>query len=556
MTETRNCTKCKHDFVLEDDDFSFYEKMKVPAPKVCPDCRFKMRAVWRNEMTLYSGKRCDLCDKGIVTMYNPKSPYKVYCNGCYRGDNWDPKSYAKEYDFSKSFFEQLKELIISVPKNALFSTTGGGQTINSDFTSCSGGLKNCYMCFNCTWLEDSAYNRGLTYSKEIFDNYFGIKLDQCYETVNTQLSSRTSHSKNTIGCVDCIYMLNCSGCTNCFGCVNLRNKSNCWFNEQLSAEEYQTRINEVQGSYSKMKEYEEKFEIFSLKFPRRDTNNIKVVDVIGDYLSECKNLKYSFEIANGENSKWNFSSREVKDSYGTIGYGIKSELLLEVTSTGYTSHAIGCWACELSQNIEYCVSCFPSNTNLIGCDSIRNSQYCILNKQYSKEEYEKLREHIIKELTDQNLYGLIMPPELAPFAYNETVAQDNFPMTKEEVEALGFRWEDDVQMTKGKETLTADEIPDNIKDVTDSITNEVLKCAECERNYKIITPELLFYRKMNLPIPRKCFYCRHQNRIKMRGPYKFWKRNCAHCDKDITTNYAPERPEIVYCESCYQKEVI
>lgn len=83
----------------------------------------------------------------------------------------------------------------------------------------------------------------------------------------------------------------------------------------------------------------------------------------------------------------------------------------------------------------------------------------------------------------------------------------------------------------------------------------VLKCVDCDRNYKITEQELLFYRKMILPIPRKCFYCRHKDRIEKRGPYKFWNRNCDKCEKEIITNYSPERPEIVYCEKCYQQEV-
>lgn len=78
---------------------------------------------------------------------------------------------------------------------------------------------------------------------------------------------------------------------------------------------------------------------------------------------------------------------------------------------------------------------------------------------------------------------------------------------------------------------------------------------ECSRNYRLIARELDFYRKMSIPIPRKCWSCRFMENIRRRGPYKFWKRNCAKCQKEITTNYAPDRLEIVYCESCYQKEV-
>jgi hypothetical protein len=489
-------------------------------------------------------------------MYNPTSPYTVYCNSCYRSDSWDPRTYAKEYDFSRSFFEQLQELLLQVPKNALYSTTGAGEMIHSEFTNCCGGLKNCYLCFNCTWLEDCAYSRGLTRSTETLDSYFGSKLDQCYEVVNGQQSGRVTHSKNVIGCVDSHFLLNTSGLTNCFGCVNLRNKSYCFLNEQLSKEEYEERVAPIMGSYQKMREFQAKFDLFASRFPRRSNNNLNVSNSSGDYLSGCKDAQYCFEIKDGENCKWCFASREIKDSYGTVGYGIKSELLLEVTATGFSSRAIGCWACELSQNIEYCVSCFPSNTHLVGCDSMRNAEYCILNKQYSKEEYERLRNHIVSELTRDGIYGLMLPSALTPFGYNETVAQDNFPLTKEKALALGFRWEDDIQETRGKRTIASTDIPDRISDVTDSITKEVLSCIECDRNYRITSQELLFYRKMSLPIPRQCFFCRHRNRIVCRGPYQFWNRECNKCRKGIITNYAPERPETIYCESCYQQEVI
>jgi hypothetical protein len=62
---------------------------------------------------------------------------------------------------------------------------------------------------------------------------------------------------------------------------------------------------------------------------------------------------------------------------------------------------------------------------------------------------------------------------------------------------------------------------------------------------------------MQIPIPRRCFYCRHDSRINRRNPYKLWHRKCMKegCDNEFETSYDPERPEIVYCEKCYQAEV-
>ncbi len=549
------CKNCKKDFTIELEDFDFYEKMKIPPPNVCPDCRFRMRAMFRNETTLYSGQKCDLCDKSIVTMYNPKSPYKIYCYECFYSEKWDPKEYRAEYDKSRPFMDQMKDFLIKVPKISTYISKGDGENVNSEYVNMASGCKNCYLVFNTSPAEELMYSRGIKHGRESSDLYFGTDMERCYECINIQQSSGVIYGQNIIGCVDSYFIYNGSGLTNCFGCVNLRNKSNCWFNEQLSREEYQSKLKEVLGSYEKMEEARKKFDEFKISFPKRENNNIKTVGSTGDYLFECKNVKDAFEISKSEDSRYIFSSKEVKDCLGTIGYGTQSERLLEVVATGFSSNVIGTYGAENCRDILYsfyiaqCQDC-------IGCDGLRHGKYSIFNKEYSKEEYEELKDHIVAELTQKGIHGLIMPPELAPFAYNETIAQDNMPLTKEEAIALGFRWEDDIQMTTGKETLLPENIPDHIKDATDDITKEVLCCTECKRNYKIIEQELFFYRKMVLPIPRKCFYCRHKDRILRRGPYKFWNRSCSHCNKDIVTNYSPERPEIVYCETCYQQEVI
>ncbi len=398
------------------------------------------------------------------------------------------------------------------------------------------------------------YSRGVRSVKDSIDIYFGQDLERCYESVNIEQSSGVLWGKNVTGSLDSAFVLNCRGVINCFGCVNLNNKSYYFLNQPLSKEEYTQKVSEIMGSYEKIEKFRKEFEQFALNFPIRENNNIKTINSTGDYLFECKDVQDSLEVSNAENCRYVYSSRILKDSIGVIGYGVKSELLLEVIGTGLSSNVMSTYGAENSNDILYgfyiskCKDC-------IGCDGLRNGQYCILNKQYTKEEYARVREIIIKELTDKDLYGLMIPPEISPFAYNESLAQDNIPLSKEEALAQGFRWEDDLQKTEGKETIPPAEITDNISETTDSILNEVLACISCNRNYKITEQEFSFYRKMKLPVPRRCFYCRHKERIIKRGPYKFWDRTCAKCNKEIRTNYSPEGPEIVYCEKCYQQEV-
>jgi len=283
--------------------------MKVPNPIVCPDCRFKMRAMWRNETTLYSGRKCDMCGKGIVTMYNPKSPYTLYCFDCFCSEKWDPKDYAMDYDFNRSFLEQMKDLLLKVPKIATYLTSGDGPNINSEYCNMVSGCKNCYLVFNTSPAEEVIYSKGLRSVSNSSDLYFGTKLDRCYESINIQESSGILWGQNIVGSVDSVFVLNCRNIMNCFGCVNLVNKSHYFLNQPLSVEKYDKKIKEILGSHDKTEEFKEQFQEFCKSFPVRENNNIKTVDSTGDYLFECKNVKDSFEATASENCRYLLSSK-------------------------------------------------------------------------------------------------------------------------------------------------------------------------------------------------------------------------------------------------------
>ena len=154
-------------------------------------------------------------------------------------------------------------------------------------------------------------------------------------------------------------------------------------------------------------------------------------------------------------------------------------------------------------------------------------------------------------------FGEFYPSELSPFGYNETQAPEQFPLSRDEVLSQGLKWQDNIQRTIGKETIKSEDIPESINNIEDSITEEILSCIECKRNYRIVPNELTFYRKMTIPIPRRCFYCRHNNRVQRRNPFKLWHRKCMKkgCMNEFETSYSPDRSEIIYCEQCYQQEV-
>jgi hypothetical protein len=147
---------------------------------------------------------------------------------------------------------------------------------------------------------------------------------------------------------------------------------------------------------------------------------------------------------------------------------------------------------------------------------------------------------------------------MSPFGYNETVAQEYFPLTKSEAVWSGiFHWSDyEAPFPTVEKVIPASKLPDTIDSIPDDILNWAIECEVTGRPFRIIRQELEFYRKHSLPIPRRHPDQRHLDRMALRNPRKLFERKCDKCWVDMITTYAPERPETVYCSSCYDKEVM
>jgi hypothetical protein len=561
-TETKICQSCKSDFSIEPDDFSFYETIKVPPPTWCPRCRLVRRLAWQGYYNFYK-RKCDFTGDTLITTHHPDAKIKMYRQDIWWSDKWDPREYGRDYDFNRPFFEQFSELMNEVPYPALY--TEYSTMINSDYCNAASGCKNCYLVFRCTNAEDSAYLNIINDAKNSLDCtdaglpelcYGSAQINKCYKAVFSQDCEESN---------DVWFSRDLIGCTNCVGCINLRNKSYCWFNEQLTKEEYKKRFDELNtGSRAFLKEFRGKVDTFFLTQPRRQFHGRNNVDTSGDYLYNCKNTKDSYMIRNGENLRHCHLLKQgpARNSYDYSVFGDNSEWIYDSGWVGLnannTKFCVWNYYCH---DVEYCFGAMSSG-NLFGCKGIKRGEYCILNKQYSKEEYQTLLPKIKKHMNEMPFkdkvgriytYGSIMPPELSPWAYNESHAEDYFPKKKEAALEQGFNWRD-IDLREYREATT--EVPDHIKDVTDDMLKAILKCENCEKNYQIIPMELQFLRRLTLPVPMKCPLCRDRSRLRDLNAMNIYDRTCAKCSKAIKTSYASDRKEIVYCEECYQQEIV
>lgn len=560
--ETRNCQNCKIDFTIEPDDFAFYEKISVPAPTFCPECRMQRRMMVRNEHTLYKGI-CTLTGQNLVTIFSPDKNVKVIHHKKWWSDDWDQYENGMDYDPNRNFFEQFQELQMKTYWPNIITDSN---MINSEYVNHSGECKNCYLLFNADYCENVLYGNTGTNSRDSMDIQMFSNLELCYEVIDGK-GTCIFFSENCAECLNVYFSKDCVGCTDCFGCVGLRKKQYCIWNEQLTKEEYDKRLAEYRlDSHREIQNLRQQAYAFWLTFPVKYYHGRKNINSTGDYIYYGKNFKDSFYSVYGEDARFCsfLTSATTKDCYDISEWGSNIELCYEGVTVGANTReakfCFGSWSG--ASNTEYCMLT-PGARNCFGCCNMKKAEYCILNKQYSKEEYEKLREQIIRDMNENPYidaqgrvfkYGEFFPYDLSMFDYNESWAMDYFPLTKDQSLAQGFRWRGEEANTHAI-TLSLENIPDSINDIQDSILNEVLGCAECGRAYRIVVAELGLLRRFGLPVPRNCPKCRHKARLARINPPRLYKRTTAD-GIDVMTAYAPDRSEIILSEEGYQDEVM
>jgi hypothetical protein len=546
----KKCAKCHIGFGITRQDQVFYDKIKVPEPTLCPQCRDQRRMSFRNERHLYQ-RNCDLCNKIFLSIYEANREFPVYCYDCWWSNKWDALQFGQDYDSSRSFFGQLKKLFDKVPHLGIVTA----YCENSDYVNYTNYSKNCYLIFGCHAAEDCYYGWRMHDGLQCVDCLQIDKSKYCYGCVDCDECYSLFFSQDCSHCSDSVFLYDCKGCQDCLFSAGLRNKQYRVFNKQYTKEEYEKERRELDlGSHKSLLPAREKFQKFLQGHPRRAIFIINSENVTGDHIINSKNIDLSFNIKNIHDGAYLESCEDMKDAMDSTFCGWPAELNYEGISAGCVN-AYNCKFCDSSwsdTSIEYCNSCHHSK-ELFGCFGLRRkNEYCILNRQYTPSEYTELKQKIIDDMISGREYGEFFPLNLSPFAYNETVANDYYALAKEEALAKGFTWKE----SNPKEYKPHNyDIADCIRDVQDSIIKEILVCEDCGRNYKIVAQELQFYRKFNLPIPRSCFSCRHQARMQQRNPRHLWLRECSNCHNQIHTPYSPERPEKVYCERCYLEAV-
>src|SRR3989338_4272553 len=552
------CKKCAQNFEIFKEDIEFYHKLRVPPPSLCPGCRKQRRMVFSNNTTLYK-RKCDAPGhfEDIISLFPGELNQKVYDHNYWWSDGWDAMSFGLEYDFARPFFEQFHHFLRSFP---LIQTSRDPKSIGSDYTAYGLELKNCYYVFGGIKSENISYGNWPIYARDCIDIWVAYKSELCYEVVSGINNYNCNFIYFSNNCLNSSFLYDCRNCTHCFGSANLRNKQFYFFNEPLTKEEYEQKISEINlGSRRTFLFWRDKFFKFLEDKIKRSTRNDKSVNSIGNLLRECRDCFMCFWVENGEHLRYIDYALSAKHSMDMtlVGSVLQNELIYESVNIAVYDIKFS-YLTRNSHFLEYCISCYNCE-NCFGCVGLRNKKYCVFNKQYTEEDYWKLVDEIKTKMLAAGEYGEFVPISMSPYPYNASLAQFEYPLTKEEVGKIGGYWAESPVSLKGidpKNILKGDEIPDDIKDTGDDILKKILICEITGKPFIITQTELDFYRKKNLPLPTKHPYQRLMERWAMKEPFRLWKYPCSKCGQEMYTSYAPELKLKVYFEKCYLQEVV
>lgn len=577
IVEWKICTISGQSFPIYQSDLDLYAKISptfagqrfmIPTPTLCPEERQRRRLAFRNERKLYK-RKCDFSGQDMVSMYAPSSHsplirgdgeargVKAYDQKVRRSDARDAMSYGRAFDFSQSFTQNFASLYLDVPKCAI----NNDNSVNSDYCNPSQDNKDCYLCHGAAGDENCLYCVGVEKCDYCVDGLSLFESEWSYNCVDDHLGHNNTSCFNTHGCSNCISVKNATGCHDCMFSVWLSNKSYMICNTQYTKEDYLTRKESIIYDPATYQEY-----TVSYQELLNQTNEVcmhieKSENAIGDYINNSKNVLFSYDVNNSEEVKYTRSARNQAESCYDVSYHKNSSLQLESASvvtqhnTPFTMFCRDSQSTYYSSDCHYVIDCF-------GCVWLRHKQYCIFNKQYTKEDYELTVAKIIAHMIETNERGEFFHPSLSPFGYNETIAHEYFPLTPDSPLIKkgqgGFSRSDynsDVVIPAWAEVIDRKTNPDIAWLTDEQLLSKIHICEITNRPYRLVKPELEFYRKRHLPIPRRHPEQRHADRMALRPPRELHLRTCDKTGKEIISVYPQDVTFKVYGEEAYQQEV-
>ncbi len=607
IIKRRKCKRTWQDFAIFQWDIELLEKISpkiwwkkynLPLPNLTRQERRRRRLMRRNDRKLYRAT-CNINHKPIITIYHPKMKFDIVEN-----QEWfksvDNSNHWISFDTSKAFGEQLSNLNKKTSKQNVLTT---GLMENSTYTHNVWDMKNCYMSFDAGMSEKTFYTVRCSNSKITFDSLEVNQWEIIFDSISVTKSQNLFYSQNVQDSSYGAFLYNCIGCHNCIGCSNLINKNYHILNKPVSKKEFDSIWNIIFDWTRKSKEiFEKDYKKLLLQTPQKNMNQTNSENSVSHNIINCKDIFLSQDMISTENARycdrlvtyWKSSDiMDVSSWAGNMNNCYELNCCWSDDKTTATNCHFGSYLFWWVNNTQYSLHIPSMSNRLFGCADIDKKEYHILNKKYSKDEYEKLVPKIIEHMKKNWERWEFLDPKYSPFPYNDTIANDYYPIHtiqypnwKKEIldpkgtgnifihepektiskAALDLWWsqkietkrrtkEQEVNIPKWLDKINWIDLPKNIKDVWDDILSKAIICTISQRPFRIIKSELEFYRKYKLPLPIHHPDIRHLDRLNKTVFFDIHLRDCDKCSIKMLSVYPNDYEWKVYCEYCYNKEI-
>jgi len=425
-----------------------------------------------------------------------------------------------DYNFQKSFFENFSNL----EKNNYFpSRITFNEGDNTDYADMVIWVQNVYLSY---WIVHNCEN--IIYWVSVKDNCTNIlnwcmvidNTENCYTVFWVVNSYKIFYSRYISNSNNIWFSTNLIWCSECIFCNNLDNQSYCIKNKKYDKESYFIEKEKILKSH---KNYSNYYKSLDKIWVNNNNKNIS-----GSYLINCENLKDSYNcywVENGQNIMLVWSEVWNKNMYDVFQAG----------SPSWDDMYWVCWAWSWAQNIFNCCNVswwtnvfyslhMQNSSYCIWCIGLKNKSYCILNKQYTKEEWNIMADKIFSSMEKNWTLWDFFPWNINPFYFNDTMAKILWGFSKESAVKDWYMWRDeeikvdipewsDVIFTspqpsplsgEGEASKSIQDFQGHDKSWNWKINPEILKKVikdEKWNYYRIVKMEYNFLVKHSLPLP-------------------------------------------------------
>ena len=539
--------------ILTEKEINVYQKHDAPPLDYSPLVRMQMLTTqWPGGQWWYN-KHAET-GAPIITAVHPATGIRVLPD-----KEWFEKDFGEinlDVDFEKPFLDQLLELRRKVPSSA----GRNFKEVENSIALVSLGDVNSYFVV-LSRSKNSFFSVSALDTESSAEVYNSSSITNSYQIVHSDRVYNSQYVRESRDCINSAFLFDCRNVENCFGATNKRNKSYLWFNEQLTKEEWEKRRAEVDlGSRAEAKKWLDKFDDLVKTAVWPENFNEHNENSTGEYLTKatnCDSVYYadggardefhtSWSLGNCERNAYASSMSNSQDNYFSCD-------VVECNKTRYSYMLMRC------QNVEYSTECYDCE-DCFGCVGLRRKKFCILNKQYTEEDYWNKLDELKCAMLVRGEYGEFLPAKMSPAYFPEggsvryyLADPDTFA---KKVNAHDFKADADGaigSVLSGAENVPDSmTIPDSIDDIDEAWVSKPVQDATYSRRFSLLAPEVSLYKKLRVAPPTSHHVKRVLDLTLTANTGVFEEKICEGCKKKITVSKNARYPDRhIFCKSCY-----